>query len=220
MSPRALRPVAAAALAALAIAGCASGPGPLTQRRTTVGTLKASVARLEAENEQFRTRLTESDKERGRLREQLSQERDATGELTARLDDARALLARQGIDDTPARPRQTARPAPAQEEDDEPTARTVPAGNRRAPRDAPFARIGGAPRAVEDDPDATRIDGESDPEPEPTGRVNEDDLPVSLPRSRSTRVESGRDPAPAADADSPLRWMPITTGAAEPTPRR
>jgi outer membrane murein-binding lipoprotein Lpp len=213
MSPRVPRPIAVAALLApgLLLAGCASGPGPLAQRRTTVGTLKANVARLEAENEQYRTKLTENEKDRGRLREQLSQERDANGELTARLDDARALLARQGIDDTPTRPRQAAKPDPA---DDGPTARTVPAGNRRAPREAPFAQIGGAPKAVADEPDdpyTTRID---EPAPAPSGRVNEDDLPVALPRSRAPRSE----PEPAGD--TPLRWMPITTGAAEPTPRR
>lgn len=209
MSPRAQRRIALAALALMAVAGCASGSGPLARRRTTVGTLKASVAQLEAENERYRTRLTENEGQVTRLREQLTQERKATGELTARLDDARALLASQGIDDTPARPRRTASPEPYES----PSAHTIPAGNP-GNRSAPFAQIGGGPRAIEpaeDDLGANPIKFGA-----PTGAVNEDDLPVALPRSSSgTNRET-----PPASRDAPLRWMPITTGAVDSSTRR
>ncbi len=210
MSPRPQWRIALAALALMAVAGCASGPGPLSQRRTTVGTLKASVAQLETENQRYRTRLTESDSQISRLREQLTQERKANGELTARLDDARALLVSQGIDDTPARPRRTARPDP----EETPSAHTIPAGNRDTARGAPFVRIGGGIQSVT--PAEDHLDTPLNDLDAPRGIVNEDDLPVSLPRSST---DSYRDNPPAS-RDAPLRWMPITTGAAASSPRR
>jgi hypothetical protein len=83
------------ALAALAPLGC-SQPGPFTARQTMVGSLKASVSQLEFENEKLRAEVGELKADNSRLDNQLVQEREANGEVTARLDDAKDLLRRQG----------------------------------------------------------------------------------------------------------------------------
>src|SRR5262245_60218573 len=60
----------AAALAALALGGCAGTGGPLSARRTTMGTLKADVARLESQNQQFRRQVAELETDKHRINEQ------------------------------------------------------------------------------------------------------------------------------------------------------
>src|SRR3954454_2960926 len=85
------------ALAALAPSGCAES-GPFTSRQTMVGSLKASVSQLEFENDKLRKEVGELKAENSRLDNQLVQEREANGEITARLDDAKNLLRRQGGD--------------------------------------------------------------------------------------------------------------------------
>lgn len=86
-----------AGLAALAPIGCAQS-GPLASRYTMVGSLKASVSQLEVENQKLRKDVGELRAENTRLDTQVVQERDANGELTARLDDAKELIRRQGGD--------------------------------------------------------------------------------------------------------------------------
>jgi hypothetical protein len=85
----------ALSLAAIAPIGCA-GQNPFTSRQTTVGSLKASVSQLEFENEKLRREVGELKADNSRLDVQLAQEREANGEITARLDDAKDLLRRQG----------------------------------------------------------------------------------------------------------------------------
>ena len=85
------------ALAALALAGC-SGSGPISSRQTRVGSLKASVSQLEFDNDKLRREVGELKVDNSRLDNQLAQEREANGEVTARLDDAKDLLRRQGGD--------------------------------------------------------------------------------------------------------------------------
>ena len=82
-------------LAATAPIGC-SGANPFTSRQTTMGTLKASVSQLEFENEKLRKEVGELKADNSRLDSQLAQEQSANGEITARLDDAKDLLRRQG----------------------------------------------------------------------------------------------------------------------------
>lgn len=83
--------------AALAPIGCASpGSNPFTARQTMVGSLKASVSQLEFENEKLKREVGELKADNSRLDNQLAQEREANGEIAARLDDARDLLRRQG----------------------------------------------------------------------------------------------------------------------------
>ena len=75
--------------------GCTSS-GPLASRQTTLGSLKASVSQLEFENEKLRREVGELKADNSRLDNQLVQERDANGEMSARLDDAKDLIRREG----------------------------------------------------------------------------------------------------------------------------
>jgi outer membrane murein-binding lipoprotein Lpp len=81
------------------VAGCAS-PGPLAARRTTVGSLKASVAQLEHERDVLRNEVAELKTENRRATEQVAQQEETNGELHTRLDNARNLLRKQGLDST------------------------------------------------------------------------------------------------------------------------
>ena len=83
-------------LLVLAPLGCA-GQNPFTSRQTTMGSLKASVSQLEFENEKLRKEVGELKADNSRLDNQLVQEREANGEIAARLDDAKDLLRRQGV---------------------------------------------------------------------------------------------------------------------------
>lgn len=184
-----------ACLAALlaALPGCAGG-GPISARRTTMGTLKSEVARLEGRNQQDRARIAELEADRRRLSEQLAQEREASGELAARLDDARSLLARQDLPDeelTQTRPRDAI-------ERITPPARRVN-NSRRKP---PMAQIGTRTRAADPDEDI--------PLPDEADDVEGSYAPSPSPRPARPRPE-----------ESSLRWLPVATGLAEPaTPRR
>ncbi len=86
----------AVCLVVLAPLGCA-GQNPFTSRQTTMGSLKASVSQLEFENEKLRKEVGELKADNSRLDNQLVQEREANGEIAARLDDAKDLLRRQGV---------------------------------------------------------------------------------------------------------------------------
>jgi len=77
--------------------GCAQS-GPLASRQTTMGSLKASVSRLEFDNDGLRKQVAELKADNRRAENQLVQEREANGEATAQLDDARDLIRRQGGD--------------------------------------------------------------------------------------------------------------------------
>ena len=84
-------------LAALCLApvGCA-GPGPIASRQTMVGSLKASVSQLEFQNEKLKKEVGELKADNSRIDNLLVQEREANGEVTARLDDAKDLIRRGG----------------------------------------------------------------------------------------------------------------------------
>ena len=90
------RPRTLALCLAVALAGGCAGPNPFTSRQTTMGSLKASVSQLEFENEKLRAEVGELKADNSRLDNQLVQEREANGEITARLDDAKDLIRRQG----------------------------------------------------------------------------------------------------------------------------
>ena len=83
------------ALASLSTIGCAH-QGPFSSGRTMTGSLKASVSQLEFENENLKKEIGELKADNSRLDNQLVQEREANGEIAARLDDAKDLIRRQG----------------------------------------------------------------------------------------------------------------------------
>ena len=85
------------AMSAVVPLGCAQS-GPLTSRNTMLGSLKASVSQLEFDNEKLRKEVAELKADNARLDNLYAQERDFNGEITARLDDAKDLLRRQGGD--------------------------------------------------------------------------------------------------------------------------
>jgi outer membrane murein-binding lipoprotein Lpp len=162
--------------------GCVQS-GPLQSHHTTVGTLKASVSHLEFEKEQLRKEVAQLKTENRRIGERLAQEETATGELTARLDDARVLLRSRGFDTdglaSPGRSRDDAF--------DEPAPATTPAS--RKPRKPPFTRIPGRT-----DRSSSSEETEEDPFTQPSPR-----------RSGTFGPQSRR------DGQSP--WLPVARGA-------
>lgn len=81
------------------LAGCKSA-GPITSRRNTMGMLKSSVSQLEASNQDLKRQVATLRSESSRFETELAQERQANGELTARLDDAKQVIRRHGGDVT------------------------------------------------------------------------------------------------------------------------
>src|SRR4051812_33898499 len=81
----------------LLLSGC-SQPGPFMQRQTMMGAMKTNVAQLESEKEQLAKELSEQKAATRRIETQLAEVESQNGDLAVRLDDARALLSRQGID--------------------------------------------------------------------------------------------------------------------------
>lgn len=79
------------------LTGCAQS-GSLLSQRTTVGSLKTSVSHLEYENQQLRREVASLKGENREFENRLVQEEAINGDLTARLDDARSLLAQRGLD--------------------------------------------------------------------------------------------------------------------------
>lgn len=181
-----------AALAAGGLTGCAAGGNPIAARRATLGTLKSDVARLETQNQQYRSRVTQLESDKRRIGEQLAQEREANDDLATRLDNARTLLARQGTGDE-----ELARLKPH-----DAVERVSPTPGRTTRRKTPFAQIGSGSYPIatpneEDLPDPGDLQ-QDDPEPRP---------------------RPARRAAPARDETS-LRWLPVATGLSEPGAKR
>ena len=171
-------------------AGCAQ-TGSVLPRRTTLGSLKTSLSHIEFENEQLRKKVAKLESDNREIENQLVQEEATNGDLSARLDDARNLLTRQGFDDGANLSTGTAnRDGPA---GGSPPAHTLPAGNSsRKPRKPPFARI---PGRIDSEPPAETLD-------EPFPRT-------SIPS------DGGVGPQSWNEEDS--RWLPIARGG-EPSP--
>lgn len=131
-------------LALFALAGGCAQPGPLARRRATFGSLKASVAQLETENEQYRRQVADLQSEKRRLEDRVVEEDSNNGELTARLNDALNVIRHQGLETTPTLA------APSPDPDRASPRRTSPA---KRPRNhpAPFTQIPGLARPVPED---------------------------------------------------------------------
>jgi hypothetical protein len=144
--------------------------------------MKASLSHLEFENRQLRGEVATLKAENRQIEDRLVQEESANGELSARLDDARALLTRRGIN-----------PGEGGLLEPEPPATTLPAGqSNRTRRKPPFARIPGSASAT--DPDEA--------EPEKPSRP---------------RPSRARDIGPQGRRDLPTQWLPVASGAMDPT---
>jgi hypothetical protein len=164
------------------LSGC-SPSAPLVSRRTTVGTLEASVSHLEYENDQLRREVAQLKSQNREIEDQLVQEEAINGELSAKLDNAENQLGGRGVvrDDRP-RPSRSGRDA-----------QTLPAGqsNRRR-RKAPFAQIPG------------RIDDLPTGEP---ARGGPGELWDPAPDDRRDVF------GPQSWREDPLRWLPIAQDA-------
>src|SRR4051794_17780832 len=80
----------------LAIAGC-SQPNTFTRRTGMLGALKTNVAQLESEKDNLARELAAAKNENHRLESQLAEVDAQNGDLSARLDDARTVISRQGL---------------------------------------------------------------------------------------------------------------------------
>jgi hypothetical protein len=168
------------AAAASLLFGCAQ-PGPLSARRTKVGTLTTSLSHLEYQNEQLRRETAQLKAENRQIEDQLAQVEALNGDLTARLDDARNVISRGG-GEPPGDPPQT-----------------LPAGrSSRTRRKPPFARIPGRidtlpPADPADDLPVDPFDPPSSRQSDefgPQGRLEDRDR--WLPVVRDHRTESSR----------------------------
>jgi hypothetical protein len=200
-----LLPRVAALVAAVGVCGCAQEGSVLT-RRTTIGSLKTSLAQLEHQNDQQKKQIADLQAENRRVADRLVQEQATNEELATRLDDARALISRSGLSSGALARSGGGFTSPSSRDLDDPNmdldrpARSSSGtGSGSGSRKAPFAQIGGV-RAVPSSPD------EDIPAP-----PAEDSLPPppayssSRPRTRST--------APRLDAPAQnLNWLPIVPG--------
>ena len=168
-------------LAVLAPLGCAQ-PGPFTSRQTMLGSLKAGVSQLEFENEKLRKEVGELKADNSRLDNQLVQEREANGEIAARLDDAKDLIRRQG-----GNAQAIGGPSKNYEDDGIPPPVATPRGRTmKGSRKPPAAQI---PRI----------------EPAAPFGSSDDDLGYLPPTRRP------RDIGPP-DRDDDDRWLPVARG--------
>ena len=184
------RTVLSVALSGLVV-GCAQ-PGPMLSRRTTLGSLKTSLSHIEFENQQLRTKVSKLESDNREIEDRLVQEEEANGDLSARLDDARHLLSREGFDGGERGIGAVNRDDPS---GNEPPSRTLPAGrSNRKPRKPPFARI---PGRVDSAPPADNTDDEF---------------------TRPT-VPGADSIGPQSRLDDDTRWLPIARGG-NPTPSK
>ena len=166
-SPRSV----AIVLALLALMSGCTQPGPLARRRATFGSLKASVAQLETENEQIRQQLAEAESEKRRLEDRVVEEDSNNGELTAQLNDALNVIRHQGLESTPTLA------APSPDPDRASPRRTSPAKRPRK-HPAPFTQI---PSMIDPAPDESS-------DPEGGDQASRDDLPPRGPDERQARA--------------------------------
>ncbi len=112
----------------LAVSGCAK-QGPFAQRQNNLTALKSSVGLLENQNGQLKTKVAELSQDNRRLEDRLVQEEASNGDLAARLDDARNVMAQR----TQSRNSFSA--------DDEPITKPVRRPAPKSARRPPAARI-------------------------------------------------------------------------------
>jgi hypothetical protein len=172
--------------------------------------MKSSLSHLQFENEQLKTEVAKLKEENRSIEDRLVQEQLHTGDLAARLDNARNLLKDRGFDsDTRLGSRSGS--ATSDAEDDSPRPRALPAGrSTRKPRKPPAASIPGdldsqLPSAPEHDGDDGSTISFNTPGP-------------ASPRPQRSQ-ESRQTPR---ETESDLIWQPVATAgdAQAPSSRR
>lgn len=160
--------------------GC-SGRGTYITGGPTTGQLKTSLSRLEYENDQLKTQVARLKRENRSFEDRLVQEQIHSGDLAARLDDARNIIRDRGydFDDIDA---------------DAPLSRpqTLPAGRATPPRrKPPTARI----------PSPARDDEEIPPLILNGDRTSSRDV-----RRRTSRRDGD---SVSLRVDDDFRWIPV-----------
>ncbi len=174
--------------------GCAQS-GPIATHRNTVGSLKASVSQLEYDNGNLRKQVADLKSESTRVSNDLDREGIVNGELSARLDDAKDVIRRQGGDVAAlGRPSGGASKASASTEsgDDEiPPPAKSPIRRSRGGRKPPAAQIPRIEPPTDPGPGGISPASETyDPGPQ-ASRFADDGrwLPVARGRGRNGAVE-------------------------------
>ena len=133
------------------LAGCANS-GPIARRGGMLGALKTSVAQLESEKAGLSRQLADQRAENRRVESMLAETESQNGDLAARLDDARAVMSRQGIgDDRSVSSRQDT------EDDLSAPRRSTPARVQPKGRRSPFAELPRERRLLDEADDADSL---------------------------------------------------------------
>jgi len=172
------------------IAGCTQ-PGPIATHRATVGSLKASVSQLEYSNDNLKKQVAQLKSESTRFANDLDEKNLENGELSARLDDAKDVIRKQGGDVTALNRSSGSRASTTSTDDEIPPPRSSsPIRRSRGGRKPPTTQI---PRIESADPGPGALELPTEPrDPGPQASRDIDDgrwLPVARGRSRSTSVE-------------------------------
>ena len=167
---------------ATACAGC-SGRGTYITGGPTTGQLKTSLSRLEYENDQLKTQVARLKEESRSLEDRLVREQLHSGDLAARLDDARNIIRDRGyeFDDGGEADAPLARP------------RTLPAGRATPRRKPPTARI----PSPADDEEIPPLNLEAD---------------RSTSRSSRQRPSQRSEDSVSMRVDDDFRWIPVANG--------
>ncbi len=173
--------------------GCAQS-GSLRSKGTNVGTLKTSLSHMEFENQQLRKEVANLKSEIRQTEDRLVQEESNNGELSARLDNAKAMLKSRGLEASELAESSPVDHAP------EPSRITLPAGrSTRKPRKPPSAQIPGRIEAL---PSTDDLESRSNGWGRPVSDAAEDD------------------PALLGRRDGPAVWLPVARGVSDSTIRR
>ncbi len=195
-------------IALLFVSGCAGKDSVLIGGPSS-SQMKTSLSHLQFENEQLKTEVAKLKEESRSMEDRLVQEQIHTGDLTARLDDARNILRDRGLEGGTmlgARSQPGKSTAP---DDDIAQPRTLPAGRRtKKPRKPPAASISGD---LDNLPTASE-----DPETPP------DTISFKAPAAtrNSRRPTFPDDSARSLSDDDQLPWQPVASGPSQANPRK
>jgi hypothetical protein len=171
-----------------------------------MGQMKTGLAHLEYENAQMKRDVAKLRRENRQLEDRLVQEEQASGELTARLDDARNLLRERGLE--PDERTAAGRDGSRSDLEASGRARTLPAGqSSRKRRKAPVARIPGhfSPAVPDHDEEGTL----GPPQDTPNAAAGADQTGL--------RLDEGDDHH--TSYTGPMRWAPIAGRASDAASR-
>ncbi len=192
----------------LFVSGCAGKDSVLIGGPSS-SQMKTSLSHLQFENEQLKTEVAKLKEESRFMEDRLVQEQIHTGDLTARLDDARNILRDRGLDGGTmlgARSQSGKKTAP---DDDIAQPRTLPAGRRtRKPRKPPAASISG---------DLDSLPTASEDQETPAGTISFRAPAATRTTRRPTFPD---DSARSLSDEDQLPWQPVASGPSQANARK